>query len=61
MKAKILIDSTITVKAGQIVDISDQQFQILRSLNRAVAYEKEEQKERAVVEEKETRKKKAKK
>lgn len=57
MKIKVLVDSTITIKAGQIVDVDDKQFQILRSLNRAVAFEKEEKKEKEIVETRETRKK----
>lgn len=56
MKVKILVDSTITVSSGTIVDISEKQFKILRSLNRAEAYEEETKKERAIVEERETRK-----
>ena len=56
MKVKILVDSTITVASGTIVDISEKQFKILRSLNRAEAYEEETKKERAIVEERETRK-----
>lgn len=55
MKVKILVDSTITVPSGTIVDISEKQFRILRSLNRAEAYESETKKERAIIEEKETR------
>lgn len=57
MKIKVLVDSTITIKAGQIVDVDDKQFQILRSLNRAVAFEKEEKKEKEIVETREMRKK----
>lgn len=56
MKVKILVDSTITVASGTIVDISEKQFKILRSLNRAEAYEEETKKERAIIEERETRK-----
>lgn len=52
----MLLDSTITVKAGEIVDIDEKQFAVLKALNRAIEYgSKPEKKEIAEVK-RETRK-----
>lgn len=39
MKAKILIDTTLTVKAGQIVDVADNEMPLLLELGRVEAVE----------------------
>lgn len=58
MKARILIDSTITIPAGTIVDIDEKQFNILKAMNRVELADKVEKKETAkkVEPKKETRK-----
>ena len=45
MKAKLLVDTTITLKAGEIVDIDEKQYQMLKALNRVEPVQKEEKKE----------------
>lgn len=58
MKARIIVDSTITVKAGTIIDLEDKDFKVLESLNRAELADKPMKKETAkkVEPKKETRK-----
>ena len=39
MKVKILVDSTITAKAGQIVEVDEKEYKILKRFNRVEAIE----------------------
>lgn len=43
MKAKILVDTTLTVKAGQIVDVVDNEMPLLISLGRVEPAEEKKQ------------------
>lgn len=45
MKAKILVDTTLTVKAGQIVDVMDNEMPLLISLGRVEPAEEKEKKQ----------------
>ena len=49
MKVKILVDSTITAKAGQIVDIDEKEFNILKKFNRVEVYEGKKETRKAEV------------
>ena len=49
MKIQLLVDTTLTVKAGEIVEVDEQQATILLNLNRVKVLEtpkKEEKKEK---------------
>ena len=58
MKVQMLADSTVTVKAGTIVDIDEKQYNILKGLKRCIPYEKKTKKEKQVESKRETRKEK---
>lgn len=58
MKVKLLVDTTVTLKGGSVIDVDDTQYNLLKKLNRAIPFEAEPKKEVTEVK-KETRKKKA--
>lgn len=44
MKAEVLKDATLTVKAGQVVEISEEQFAIAAKLGLVAAHEEKQAK-----------------